>query len=256
MNSGLVSITFRQLSCEDIINLVKQAGLQGIEWGGDVHVPHGNTARAAEVRKLTRDAGLSVSSYGSYYRSGEQNDFSFEDVLKTAGELSAPTIRVWAGRKGSEAADEAYREAVVKDLRECAETASRENIVLALEYHGNTLTDTNESAARLVKEVSHSNLRLYWQTPGGTSFEYRKTGLEAALPVLSNLHVFNWKHEDGKLVRLPLDQGEEEWMSYLSLAQTAEGDRWALIEFVTDNDPGNFLRDAATLNKWLERLEQ
>ena len=43
IESGLVSITFRKLTVEKIIELVKEAGLQGIEWGGDVHVPHDNT---------------------------------------------------------------------------------------------------------------------------------------------------------------------------------------------------------------------
>lgn len=53
---GLVSITFRKLSPGEIVELVATAGLVGIEWGGDVHVPHGDFARAAEVRKLTEGA--------------------------------------------------------------------------------------------------------------------------------------------------------------------------------------------------------
>ena len=35
---GLVSITFRKLQPDAIIKLVAQAGLTGIEWGGDVYV--------------------------------------------------------------------------------------------------------------------------------------------------------------------------------------------------------------------------
>ncbi len=42
IKSGLVSITFRQLTCEQIVDLVSKAKLDAIEWGGDIHVPHDN----------------------------------------------------------------------------------------------------------------------------------------------------------------------------------------------------------------------
>ena len=37
--TGLVSISFRSLSVDEIIDLVKDAGLEAIEWGRDVHAP-------------------------------------------------------------------------------------------------------------------------------------------------------------------------------------------------------------------------
>ena len=105
MRSGLVSITFRKLSPAQIVDLVCRAGLEGIEWGGDVHVPHGEVARAREVGRITSDAGLAVASYGSYYRAGHGEGAPFETILQTAAELKAPLIRVWAGIKGSADAD-------------------------------------------------------------------------------------------------------------------------------------------------------
>ena len=68
---GLTSITFRSLNAEQIIELVSQAGLRAIEWGGDLHVPHGDTVVAARVRRQTEEAGLEMPSYGTYYRVGE-----------------------------------------------------------------------------------------------------------------------------------------------------------------------------------------
>ena len=46
LTGGLVSITFRDLEANEIIDLVKKSGLTAIEWGGDVHVPHGDFNRA------------------------------------------------------------------------------------------------------------------------------------------------------------------------------------------------------------------
>ena len=106
MKPGLVSITFRGLTPQQIINGAVDAGVEGIEWGGDVHVPHGELATAREVAERTRDAGLAVSSYGSYYRFNE-SDVQFSHVLATAVALGAPVIRVWAGRQGSADADAA-----------------------------------------------------------------------------------------------------------------------------------------------------
>ena len=108
MKTGLVSVTFRKLSPAEIVKLVAEAKLDGIEWGGDVHVPHGNLATAREVLRLTRDAGLAVAAYGSYYRAveSEEADLPFIKVLETAKELSTPTVRVCAGGKGpADAAD-------------------------------------------------------------------------------------------------------------------------------------------------------
>ena len=66
---GLVSVTFRKLTPAEIVALVKQAGLKGIEWGGDLHVPHGDLVRAREVRELTHEGGLGVAACGSGYSS-------------------------------------------------------------------------------------------------------------------------------------------------------------------------------------------
>ena len=101
IHPALVSITFRKLDPPAIVQLVKQACLVGIEWGGDIHVPHGDRARAREVRALTEEAGLTTYAYGSYYRAGHSEDegLSFEAVCASACALNAPTIRVWAGKQ-------------------------------------------------------------------------------------------------------------------------------------------------------------
>src|SRR5690242_18609852 len=98
--SGLVSVTFRQLPPQQIVELAAQGGLAAIEWGGDVHVPHGELQTARRVLERTRQAGLQVAAYGSYYRVGVSpaQGLAFESVLETALALQAPTIRVWAGQ--------------------------------------------------------------------------------------------------------------------------------------------------------------
>ena len=67
---GLVSVSFRQLPAEEIVRLCAECGLEAVEWGGDIHVPHGDCATAEKVSGLTEAAGLRTAAYGSYYRCG------------------------------------------------------------------------------------------------------------------------------------------------------------------------------------------
>ena len=88
-------------SVSEGIAIAKEAGLEGIEWWGNVHVPHGNTVVYAKVKALPQSPGLEVTYYGSYYRPGvsEAEGLSFSTVLDTAIALGAPTIRIWAGNR-------------------------------------------------------------------------------------------------------------------------------------------------------------
>src|SRR5688572_22964962 len=99
LTSGLVSVTFRKLGPREIVQLASTAGLRGIEWGGDIHVPAGDLQTARAVRQISADAGLQVLAYGSYFRF--QPGEAFELVLETAVALGAPLIRIWAGNQPS-----------------------------------------------------------------------------------------------------------------------------------------------------------
>ncbi len=246
---GLVSITFRQLSVEEIIALVTQAGLAAVEWGGDIHVPHGDEAQARTVARMGADAGLDVAAYGSYYRVGHPETGPFEAVLASAVALGAPQIRVWPGNQGSDEADEAYFQTVVEDSRRIADLAQGEGVGIVYEFHGNTLTDTNAAALRLLQSVDHANVRSLWQPPRFAARGDNLAGIEMVRPWLEHLHVFHWHLQTGE--RRPLAEGEDLWRDYLAQAGDPNRTRYALLEFVEDDAPEAFLRDAATLLQWL-----
>lgn len=237
---GLTSITFRRLSRGEIIALAARAGLEGIEWGGDVHVPPGDAAVAEETRRLTESAGLAVLSYGSYYRLNEGS--AFGPVLNSALSLGAPMIRVWAGKRASADADETYVQSAAGELAQICEKAARHHVRIGLEYHRNTLTDTRTSAQRLIRLAGADNLTTYWQPNPDLSMDERLLEIESLLPRISNIHVFNWGAGNE---RRPLAEGADAWKRYI---QALGGNpRHYIMEFVPDDDPDAFLRDARAL---------
>jgi 3-dehydroshikimate dehydratase len=253
IHSGLVSITFRKLAPREIVALVAQAGLAGVEWGGDVHVPHGDLRQARLVRRMTREAGLRIAAYGSYYRVGAEGTGPFEPILDTAVELGAPLIRVWAGDRASAGAGAPFRARVVRETRRIADLAARASVAVAYEFHPRTLTDTGESARRLLEDVAHDDVGSYWQPPPGASVADNLAGLDAVLPWLRNVHVFTWHGTTGE--RMDLADGEAGWMRVLRKAASTGRDHFALVEFVRDDAEEPFLKDAATLRRWLSLLE-
>ncbi len=250
IRTGLVSITFRKLTPREIVDLVRECGLEGIEWGGDVHAPHGDVAAAKAVAALTADAGLRVASYGSYYRVGVGEPCPFDDVVRSAVALGAPVIRVWAGKLGSAVADEAYREMVVRDAQRIAALAAAEGLTVAFEYHGNTLTDQPESARGLLEQVDRPNCKTYWQPLVGTTPEQNIDSIGRVADWLTHLHVFTWHDHD----RRDLAEGEAAWRGYLERVNALGGERFAMLEFVRNDDPDQFRKDAATLKQWVGQL--
>lgn len=248
---GLVSITFRKLTPEELIALCLKVGVQGIEWGGDVHVPAGDAVRAKEVGQLTRDAGLIVAAYGSYYRLGcgpDKNKATFEQTLASAAALGAPTIRVWAGGKGSKDTSSEERAAVVADALRCADLAAKRGITICLEYHSNTLTDDAGSVRTLMNELDHSNIEFLWQPSVNDDVETSTRRLIEVLPRLRNLHVFQW---NPGVERRPLAEGGAAWSTYLDIVRETGKPVDCLLEFVMNDSTEQFVADAATLRKWL-----
>ncbi|MBP2474186.1 sugar phosphate isomerase/epimerase [Crossiella equi] len=247
---GLVSVTFRQLSAEEVVRLVEQAGLTAVEWGGDVHVPAGDLAAAATTRERMAAAGLTTAAYGSYYRAGFSDPGEWEPVVRTAAELGAPLVRVWANKVGSAEAGPERRAETVHALRKAADSAAEHGIRIALEYHANTLTDTLTSATALLAEVDRDEVVPYWQPRGGQDLYSALAEVHALMPELVTAHVFSWG-PGGFRDRLPLADRADLWRPVLAELASDGADRYALVEFVPDDSPTVFLRDAATLRHWI-----
>lgn len=244
---GLCSVTFRALEPLAVLELAVAAGVAGIEWGGDVHVPPGDLAQAARLGACCRTAGVATPSYGSYLRAGPDDDV--EAVLDTASALGADNVRVWAGRLGSAEAQESDWRRTADALRAMAERAAARQISITVEYHRNTLTDTAVAAVRLLGMAGHANLFSYWQPVPGRSAEAHMEELALLRPMLAHLHVFHWL--PGNL-RRPLAEGEAAWRPLVQAFTPCAGwtkPSYAFLEFVQDDGVEQFGADMAVLHR-------
>jgi 3-dehydroshikimate dehydratase len=253
MRPGLVSITFRKLTPGEIVERAADAGLACIEWGGDVHVPHGEVSLARDVAKLTVDRGMAVSAYGSYLRLAHPESPSDDAVVETALALGAPTIRVWAGKQGSAEADDTGRRVVADAAIRLADAAAAAGLTISYEFHGGTLTDSPESAARLLREAAHPAIRSFWQPPVGMDDAACLASIDSVLPVLTNVHAFHW-WPDSKS-RHPLAEGRDRWLQFLRKICAAGKAPDVLLEFLPGDDPALLPREASSLVEILQAVE-
>ena len=244
---GLCSVTFRSLTPERVVDLTAEAGLEVIEWGGDVHVPSGDLDRAAEVADLTRAAGLESCSLGSYFRADA--DESITPVLDSAQALGVDRVRVWAGRVGSTEASPQHRAETVARLRDAAGEADARGIGLALEFHSGTLADTAPMTLRLIEEVGSPALTTYWQPTVGAAVDAVLDEYRALAGHASAAHVFSWWPAQE---RRPLRARDALWTRFFSEALSAvHPPRDALLEFLPGDDPALLRSEAASLRSYL-----
>ncbi|MBW8764484.1 MAG: sugar phosphate isomerase/epimerase [Microbacterium sp.] len=244
---GLCSVTFRALAPVEIVALAASAGLEAIEWGGDVHVPPGDVTRAQQVAQATTDAGLAVASYGSYFRAGADEELT--PILDSAEALGADRVRIWAGSVDAAEATDADWAQTVDRLRSAAAEAGERGIELALEFHSGTLAATAPATLRLLDEVASPHLRTYWQPTVAASVDAVLDDYRALGAHTSAAHVFSWWPSKE---RLPLRARDALWTRFFVEASAAENPpRDALLEFVPGDDPAVLASEAASLRGYL-----
>ena len=236
---GLCSISFRSLEPLQIIKLCKDAGLDCIEWGSDVHAKPDDKEGLENIVKLSKQYGINCSSYGTYFRIGTDNTEDIHEYISAAKMLGTDILRLWCGNKGSADYSEKELEDVYKQCKELSKIAEKENVYLCLECHIKTLTDNKESAKALVEYVGSKHFGMYFQP---NQFENDDTNIaycKWAEPYTKCVHVFNWEQKE----KYPLADAKEIWQTYFEIM----GDKTYLLEFMPDGEPSSLSREAKSL---------
>lgn len=241
---GLVSISFRQHTPEEILAAMKKAGLNYIEWGSDVHAPCTDPQRLAEIVALQQKYGISCCSYGTYFRIGVTPIEELAQYIKAAKMLGTDILRLWCGNKNSEKYIAEEKTAFFAECKAVAEIAEAEHVILCMECHNNTYTNVKEAALELMQAVNSAAFRMYWQ-PGLQRTVEENIHYAKLLSVYTeHLHVFYWKGTE----KCPLRDAVQVWRKYLACFPI-EKDRALLLEFMPDDKIESLEEEAKALKE-------
>lgn len=250
MQLGLVSISFREHSPEELIGAVKAAGLSCIEWGSDVHAPCDDEEKLRNIAAMQKAAGISCCSYGTYFKLGKDAPEELLPYIRAAKLLGTDILRLWCGTKGSEDYSGEALEALYRDCRAVAKIAEEMGVILCMECHNNTVTDWKESALALMQAVDSPAFRMYWQPNQLRSREENLAYAGLLAPYTYHVHVFNWDCPDGKtLCKYPLAEAVDTWKAYMA---QLPGKHTMLLEFMPDNSIASLPGEAAALRRIME----
>ena len=243
---GLASIAFRQLSVEEIITLAKNQGLSCIEWGSDVHAPKDDLENIDRIRKLTEDAGLQCSSYGTYFFVGRDVPEQIRDYITAARRLGVNTLRIWCAGHPYELTEEELRSRY-EACRQIAKIAEEENVLICAECHSGNLTHDTASSLAFIEAVNSPNFKMYWQPCELLSTEENIAFAKATAPYVVNVHVYHYTNK----AHHPLAEGKDCWAEYI---KALGKDRLYILEHLPEHDPALLPQQAATLKAILQTL--
>ncbi len=238
---GVASVTFRNKTPEEIVEITKKAGVSFIEWGADVHV---KTLKDAEkVKKLCDENNIKISSYGSYYRVGSNQKEEWENICKNAHVMGSESVRVWLGNKDSEETSEEEYRNLLKDLEFMCDKAGEYNLLVSPECHDNTFNNNTSAIIRLKNDLQKDNFRTYFQSRY-FRFDYDMDRIEKTFDFTENVHVSyrDLKREQRfrKKDRKYLDKLVKKFMSM-------NFDGLVIVEFTKGSKEKNFIRDVKKL---------
>ncbi len=187
MDFGFTTTSFRQIKgLEKIVNIAREAEVDCIEWGGDVHVKSIEDARRA--KELCDKAGIRINSYGSYYRVGCKNAHEWKEICEIASTMGARSVRVWLGKTDSEKTDEETYKNIVEDTKNICAIAETYGLIVCPECHDNTFNNNTDAFLKIHKEAGCDNFRTYFQSRY-KRLQYDLDRIERTSPYIETVHI-------------------------------------------------------------------
>lgn len=239
---GVASVTFRNKTLEEVVEIAKNAGVSFIEWGADVHVK--TLADARKAKKLCDENGITVSSYGSYYRVGNNDADGWKKICENAREMGASSVRVWLGNKDSEKTDAQEYENLLSDLRDMCVVAKEHGLLVCPECHDNTFNNNTDAFLKIRNDLGADNFKTYFQSRY-FRFDYDIDRIERTFDYIENVHV---SYRDLKKEQR-FRKKDRAYLDKLLLKLDEKGfDGIVLVEFTKGSKEKNFLKDIKKLN--------
>ena len=241
---GLCSVTFRKKTAEEVVQIAKNAGVNYIEWGGDVHVKTVDDAH--NVKSLCDKAGITISSYGSYFNSANYDESKWIEVCEIAKEMGAASVRVWLGKKDSEKTSEDEYKILLANTEKMCDIALSYGLLVCPECHGNTLNNDTDAFLRFVSDLKKDNFKTYFQSRY-FRMEYDMDRIDRTFSITENVHV---SYRDLKREQMFRKKDKNYLDTLLRKLREKKFDGIIMIEFVDRNSEKVFYKDADKLKSY------
>jgi len=202
---ALCTIAFQDRPLDEVLQLAAATGFEAVEpWGKPDHLPLTRTDEEVRAVKARLDElGLKASHYGSYIRLGdgqaaEEKNRDMDRAIRITGLLGTGICRIWAGLKNSELLGDQDWEMMVEDGKRFCSRAETAGVVLAIEMHGNSVTNKAAAAVELIERVGSPALRLNYQVLGNSEDPYERA--RTAGPYAVMVHAQNEAAGEGQLL--------------------------------------------------------
>ena len=106
--------------------------------------------------------------------------------------------------------------------------AEEAGVILCLECHMLSVTETPDCAVALMEAVNSPAFRMYWQPFQWLDTEGSLSVAQTIAPYAEHIHVFNWRGSQ----KLPLAEAVEDWKRYLAALPAPHA---LLLEFMPDD---------------------
>lgn len=239
---GLVSVSFRNLSPQQILQEMVNSGLSVIEWGSDIHAPATDIEKLSKISELQKEYGIICCSYGTYFRLGETPTEDLDNYISAAKILGTDVLRLWCGNKSGADMTEYERIKLILECKKAARKAEERGVTLCMECHKKTFTENCTDAVWLMNEVDSDNFKMYWQPFQWMSAEENIINARKISPYAVNIHVFNWRGTD----KFSLSEAKGEWRSYL---KEFSKPRTLLLEFMPNGTIEELYEEAESLKE-------
>ena len=207
MKVGVFTVSLPDLTPDEAVREIKDAGYDGVEWRV-THVPEelrsdepsfwGNNLctleptveEARRARRLSEEAGLEIPGLGTYVALGDLE--AAHEAMRFAVTAGVPQVRVGAGAPDGRPYEELF-DAAREFLAGVEDLARSHGVKALIEIHHKTICPSASLAQRLVSSCDPGLVGVILD-PGNMAqegFEDYRIGAELLGPYLAHVHIKN-----------------------------------------------------------------
>jgi len=257
MKYSFMSFSTPSLSLEDMLDVARRYGYDGIEPRLDAKHAHGievgATAREREAaRKLSLDKGVQIACLATSVRFADPAETEemirqTHDRIDLAADVGAPVIRVFGGRIPEGITRDQAVEQLVRSLLRVADHAAERGVTICLETHDDWCDPAHVAA--VLSRVNHPAVAANWDIMhpvkrGGATVD---TAFGTLKPWIRHLHI----HDGTDAGLVPIGTGDIDHRRAVELLRSVNYDGFLSGEWINwEPYEVHLPRELATMKSW------